>query len=29
MGEENATRTAEIVDVKLRMSNLRELLKPV
>ncbi|MET8345082.1 MarR family transcriptional regulator [Streptomyces microflavus] len=28
-GEENATRTAEIADVKLRMSNLRELLKPV
>lgn len=29
MGEENAPRTAEIADVKLRMSNLRELLKPV
>ncbi|MGW0975374.1 MarR family transcriptional regulator [Streptomyces griseus] len=29
MGEENATRTAEIADVKLRMSNLRELLRPV
>ncbi|MFJ6612788.1 MarR family transcriptional regulator [Streptomyces sp. NPDC091289] len=29
MGEENAIRTAEIADVKLRMSNLRELLKPV
>ncbi|MGW3927268.1 MarR family transcriptional regulator [Streptomyces microflavus] len=29
MGEENAPRTAEIADVKLRMGNLRELLKPV
>ncbi|MCI4044818.1 MarR family transcriptional regulator [Streptomyces sp. TRM75563] len=29
LGEEDATRTAEIADVKLRMSNLRELLKPV
>ncbi|WP_137234761.1 MarR family transcriptional regulator [Streptomyces sp. BPSDS2] len=29
LGEGDATRTADIADVKLRMSNLRELLKPV